>query len=136
MSTMMLCPRCEVTLESPANAVAPGLAVEGVVVVAVRGELDLAYRALLEQALTAATASARGVVVDLGGCSFMDCAGVHALQAGQEQARTRGASFAVAYPHGSAPDRVLELTVPGLLSTYTDRATALIAVVSAPAAQA
>ncbi|HEX5909750.1 MAG TPA: STAS domain-containing protein [Thermoleophilaceae bacterium] len=58
----------------------------GIPVVAVTGELDLATAPALEEPLQAICDQATGpVAVDLGGCGFIDLRGLHVLLSAQER---------------------------------------------------
>lgn len=73
-------------------------------VVRVAGELDLAAAGPFEQALAGAAGSSR-VVIDLGGCTFLDSGGVRAIAAAARDAD--GVSIVASDP---AIVRVLEIT--------------------------
>ena len=60
---------------------------DGHVVVALRGELDLADAADVAAALAAAVAREPRIIVDLAGLEFIDCSGVAALARGRRHAR-------------------------------------------------
>jgi anti-sigma B factor antagonist len=61
---------------------------DDVVIVVLRGEIDLASAGALERALHAAEAGQDRLVVDLGGLSFIDSTGIHVLL--EAQRRTDG----------------------------------------------
>lgn len=63
---------------------------DGHVVVALRGELDLADAADVAAALAAAVAREPRIIVDLAGLDFIDCGGVAALARGHRHARQGG----------------------------------------------
>ena len=63
---------------------------DGHVVVALRGELDLADAADVAAALAAAVAGEPRIIVDLAGLEFIDCSGVAALARGRRHARQAG----------------------------------------------
>jgi anti-anti-sigma factor len=73
------------------------------------GEVDLATGLRLTDALRAAHADARHVVLDLDGTTFMDMSGVRILLAAAEHARTVAGTFEIV--HATAPvARMLALT--------------------------
>ena len=71
---------------------------DGHVVVALRGELDLADAADVAAALAAAVAREPRIIVDLAGLEFIDCGGVAALARGQRHARQAGGDLLLAAP--------------------------------------
>lgn len=72
------------------------------------GELDLASVPQMTQVLRQSAASARLIVVDLRGVTFMDCAGLQVIIAAESDARRRGARFVLA-PGPAQVERLLEL---------------------------
>jgi anti-sigma B factor antagonist len=70
----------------------------GHVVVALRGELDLADAASVTAALAEAAARAPEIIVDLAALKFIDCSGVEALVDGRRQARHAGGDLVLAAP--------------------------------------
>jgi anti-sigma B factor antagonist len=96
---------------SPAPFDASALDVDGIRVIAVRGELDLSTAPTLEPLLEEAQAGGDGVVVDLTECEFIDSTGialiVRAWQRIEEDAGSRGLVLCT----GNAQvDRVLEVS--------------------------
>jgi anti-sigma B factor antagonist len=81
----------------------------GHVVVALRGELDIAGAAGVAAALAAVAARKPGIVVDLAGLEFIDSSGVAALARGREHARHAGGDLLLAAPRQQVL-RVLTLT--------------------------
>jgi anti-sigma B factor antagonist len=74
------------------------------------GELDIASRGELEQALAVAEAAGMGeVVLDLRGVSFMDSAGVHAAVESDRRCRAAGRSLRVV-PGSERVRRLFRLT--------------------------
>lgn len=74
-----------------------------VVCLAPRGEIDLASRGVLNDAImTALSAEPRpaAMVVDLEGVGFCDCSGVRVLLRGRAAARDAGIAFQVVNAHG------------------------------------
>jgi anti-anti-sigma factor len=88
---------------------------DGLVVARVRGDLDLSnlysvHTALLEMLPNEAI----GLVVDLGGVTFLDSSGVEALFRLQASLEVRQQRLAVAIPAGATIRRALELSgAPG-----------------------
>jgi anti-anti-sigma factor len=83
---------------------------EGVVVVHVAGEIDMATTpAFVERLLPVAETGTGDLVVDLTGVTFMGAAGLHALEELQSSLRRRDARLAVVAP-GGVPLRLLKLT--------------------------
>jgi anti-sigma B factor antagonist len=78
---------------------------DGQVVVALRGELDIADAASVAAALIAAAARAAQIIVDLAGLEFIDASGVAALVLARVQARRAGGDLLLAAPQ----DRVLRV---------------------------
>jgi anti-sigma B factor antagonist len=64
-------------------------------IIAIRGELDLATRVSVERALSAAPASAGSIVIDLEGLTFCDSSGLGALVAAHEAATASGSRFVI-----------------------------------------
>ena len=71
---------------------------DGHVVVALRGELDLADAADVTVVLEALIALEPRIIVDLSGLEFMDASGVAALLHGRRQARDAGGYLLLAAP--------------------------------------
>lgn len=89
----------------------------GKVVVTVRGELEVATSSLLRDAL-AELVDAPGVpcvVVDLGGISFIDSAGVHTLVEAAKRLRDRGGELVLS---GVRAGAFKVLDVCGLTSVF------------------
>ena len=82
---------------------------DGHVVVALRGELDVAEAVKVAAALAAVAARKRDVIVDLAGLEFIDSSGVAALARGRKHARHAGAELLLAAPRPQVL-RVLILT--------------------------
>jgi anti-sigma B factor antagonist len=78
---------------------------DGQVVVALRGELDVADAASTAAALVAVTARAPEIIVDLAGLEFIDTSGVAALVLARVQARRAGGDLVLAAPQ----DQVLRV---------------------------
>jgi anti-sigma B factor antagonist len=95
--------------------VAPSFAVErcnssdGMVVLRLRGELDLATASELSEQLGRAEHDARVVVIDLRGLEFMDSTGVALLASADRRARERGGRLVVVRG-GRQVQRLFELT--------------------------
>jgi anti-sigma B factor antagonist len=73
---------------------------DGQVVVALRGELDLADAASVAAALVAVAAQTPEMIVDLAGLEFIDASGVAALALARVQARRAGGDLLLAAPQG------------------------------------
>jgi anti-sigma B factor antagonist len=71
---------------------------DGRVVVALRGELDVADAANVVAALAVVAAREREIIVDLGGLEFIDSSGVAALVRVRKQARHAGGDLLLAAP--------------------------------------
>src|SRR5260370_27994721 len=78
---------------------------DGQVVVALRGELDIADAASVAAALVAVVARAPEIIVDLAGLEFIDASGVAALVLARVQARRAGGDLLLAAPQ----DQVLRV---------------------------
>jgi anti-sigma B factor antagonist len=82
---------------------------DGHVIVALRGELDIADAASVAAALAAVATRKPEIIVDLAGLEFIDSSGVAALARGRKHARHAGGDLAVAAPRQQVL-RVLTLT--------------------------
>ena len=82
---------------------------DGHVVVALRGELDIADAVSVAAALAAVAARKRATIVDLAGLEFIDSSGVAALARGRQLARHAGGDLLLAAPRKQVL-RVLTLT--------------------------
>jgi anti-anti-sigma factor len=90
----------------------------GHVVVALRGELDIADAASVMAVLAAAAGNPR-IIVDLAALVFVDSSGVAALVRGRNLARRAGGDLLLAAPRGPVR-RILALT--GLIGVFSVRA--------------
>ena len=81
----------------------------GQVVVALRGQLDMAEAASVAAALAAVAASEPQIIVDLAALEFIDSSGVAALVRGRNLARRAGGELLLAAPQQQVL-RVLTLT--------------------------
>jgi anti-anti-sigma factor len=90
---------------------------DGVVVVRVAGEIDIAVEALLEHVLCRAADGdgARHVLVDLTGVEFLDSGGVQALVRGYQAATGVGAAFTI---RNAASIVVRVLRITGVAATF------------------
>jgi anti-sigma B factor antagonist len=87
----------------------------GHVVVALRGELDIAGAAGVAAALAAVAARKPEIVVDLAGLEFIDSSGVAALARGRQHARHAGGDLLLA----AARQQVLRvLTLTRLIDAF------------------
>ena len=92
---------------------------DGVVRLAVTGEIDLASANDLYEAITTAAASAVEVVVDLADVVFCDSTGIGALIRARTTAAAEGVGVTVINPRGIV-HRALDVT--GVLHTLTNPA--------------
>jgi anti-anti-sigma factor len=88
----------------------------GRVVVALRGELDIAGAAGAAAALTALAARAGQIIIDLAGLEFIDCSGLAALAGVRRQARQAGGDVLLAAPQPQ-PQRIL--AAAGLIHVFS-----------------
>jgi anti-sigma B factor antagonist len=82
---------------------------DGKVVVALRGELDVAYAAAVVAQLVAVAAREREIIVDLAGLEFIDSSGVAALVRVRRHARHAGGDLLLVAPQQQVL-RVLTIT--------------------------
>jgi anti-anti-sigma factor len=82
----------------------------GVIVVSVRGEVDVSNTAALGQELSEISNQALGLVVDVSGVDYLDSAGIALLYELHLRLERRGQALVVVAPATGAPRRVLELT--------------------------
>lgn len=61
---------------------------EGISVLRVSGEIDLATHEELTGRIRTAAADSKPVVIDLSGCGFIDSSGIRALLLGEREAKT------------------------------------------------
>ena len=81
----------------------------GSAVVALRGELDVAYADAVAARLTEAAARDRVLIVDLAGLDFIDSTGIAALARARAHARQAGGDLLLAAPQRRV-QRILEIT--------------------------
>jgi anti-anti-sigma factor len=93
-------------LETPTVAVEE---VEGVVLIRLFGEHDVATASEIQTAATRAMMKGSGVAISLAGVTFMDSAIVHTLVIGDRKLTERGRRLVLYTEPGSPADRVLEL---------------------------
>jgi anti-sigma B factor antagonist len=102
---------------------------DGVAVVAVRGEIDLVtaprFEAAVEQAILDHGAP-RPLLVDLDACTFMDSTGLAILLRAQDRLGEDPGLAIVCLP-ARPPDRLLELAARNVLRRYATRGDALAA---------
>jgi|SRR5437660_1150275 len=82
---------------------------EGVYAVAVRGELDISNLDLLRAAAMDIPNSALGLVVDLGGATFIDSATIGLLFELRQSVARRSQALRIVCPAGTPAERVLSL---------------------------
>jgi anti-sigma B factor antagonist len=105
--------------------------VDGVRVVAIRGELDIAtspsVRGVLDEA---ASDGVRPLVIDLSRCEFIDSTGLAALLHGAKPAQNGESHLAIVSPDGELR-RLLELTaIAQTIPVYASREEAVAAVMA------
>lgn len=89
---------------------------DGVIVVSLRGELDVVSSSALQTYLSDIQWPEQArCIVDLTDLAFIDCACLCVLVRHCEEIRARGGSFALAGPHGSV---LRLLSVTGLLTWF------------------
>jgi anti-anti-sigma factor len=84
--------------------------VDGTVVVAASGEIDMSTSPQLRSALRHPEASARTVVLDLRAVTFMDSSGLGVIVGQHKRAREEGYRFSVAVSGAAEVRRILELS--------------------------
>ena len=95
---------------------------DDVVVGVLAGEVDLSNAAELDRAITDAVPnSAKGLVLDLSGLSYIDSSGIRLVLALAGSLRWRGQELVISVPEGSACRRVLDLA--GIAVSVTVEAT-------------
>jgi anti-anti-sigma factor len=84
---------------------------DGVAVIALRGELDIAATTALDDAVLAAAdePATQGIVIDLSGLDFMDSSGLRAIAMAQQRLDGQGVRFALVRG-GDPVHRVFEIT--------------------------
>jgi anti-sigma B factor antagonist len=88
----------------------------GRIVVALRGELDIAVAASTAVALAALAAPGGEIIIDLAGLEFIDCRGLAALAGVRSQARRAGGDVLLAAPQPQV-HRILAAT--GLIHVFS-----------------
>jgi anti-anti-sigma factor len=89
---------------------------DGISVVVLVGEHDLATRSDIEAALEAALGQGDGVAVDLSEADFIDSSTLHVLVSAARRATENGRGFSIVLPKNGAVRQVFELT--GLLTQF------------------
>src|SRR5690242_6864737 len=90
----------------------------GHVVVAVRGDVDIATAAELRNRLTNAVDAHRAVVVDLGEVGFMDSTGLGVLVALHARAVAREGTFVIARPQKIVRNALRLVQVDTVIDVY------------------
>jgi anti-anti-sigma factor len=111
----------------PPTFEAESLELDGVVVVVVRGEVDLVTAPELESFVADAIldhGTPRPLLVDLAECQFMDSSGLAVLLRAGDRLSGR---LAIVCPAGAPPARLLELAARNLLVRHETRADGLAA---------
>jgi anti-anti-sigma factor len=80
------------------------------IVIAVRGELDLATAPALEEALLPPLGDGASATLDLRGLQFMDSTGVRVIVAAHLAAEEHGGAFTICAVPGGSVARVLEIS--------------------------
>ena len=88
---------------------------DGHVVVALRGEVDVADAVSVAAALAAVAARDLAIIVDLAGLDFIDSSGVAALAHGRKHARRAGGDLVLAAPQQQV---LLVLTLTRLIEVF------------------
>ena len=100
---------------------------QGIVVISVRGELDLATAPPLQQLLDDAVSDSSKIIVDLSGCEFIDSTGIALIVLAFREVGETEPSVALCGLHGQVL-RVLEMSgIPDHIPTRDDREQALVA---------
>lgn len=95
---------------------------QGIPVVTITGDLDVAAAPEVEEAL----AAPGPLLADLCGVDFVDSYGLRTLLQRHRRAETEGTAFAIACPEDSALQRLLELVgTTGVFNIHTSREEAL-----------
>jgi anti-sigma B factor antagonist len=95
---------------SPAPFEASAIEVDGVRVIAVRGELDLSTAPALEPALEEALSSSEAVIVDLTECEFIDSTGIALVVRAWQRIEGDGGRKLVVCSSNAQVGRVLEIS--------------------------
>jgi anti-anti-sigma factor len=98
-------------------------------IVEVSGEVTFTNVGGLGAQLEAALETARTIIVDLSGVSFIDSSGLSALLTASARARERGGSLALVLGDGEPPSIFRFRGVDRLLALYPSRDAALAAVI-------
>jgi anti-sigma B factor antagonist len=109
---------------------------EGVVVVALFGAHDVSTSPALDERLTLAQTTGRGLVADLSAAAFVDSSVIGTLLGAQRRAQLHGSGFAIALGRdGGFVRSVLEITrLLDTLPTFETRAEAIAAASGLPSA--
>jgi anti-sigma B factor antagonist len=94
-------------------------------VVEVEGEVTFSNVAGLTRRLEAALETAKSVIVDLTGVTFIDSSGLSTLLTASERARERGGTVALVLAQGEPPSIFRFRGVDRLLKLYPSREAAL-----------
>ncbi len=99
-----------------------------VVVLAVRGDVDIATAPKLRDRLADAVGLYEGIVVDLGDVPFLDSTGLGVLVAAQNRAKTEGSSLVIARPQRIVRNALRLVQVDTVIDVYASLDEALAAV--------
>jgi anti-sigma B factor antagonist len=94
-----------------------------IVVVTLKGDIDLEHSNRMRQCLLDILADAQAVIVDLGGIEMIDSSGIASLLEGFQEARKKGKHFVLAQV-GEPVMRVLKLARLDTVFQITDDVTA------------
>lgn len=98
------------------------------VVLAVRGDVDIATAPVLRERLTHVLADPKAVVVDLGGVGFMDSTGLGVLVAAYNRAVAAGATLVLARPQRIVRNALSLVQVDSVIRVYDSLEDAVAAV--------
>jgi anti-sigma B factor antagonist len=101
---------------------------EGVIIAAVRGEIDASNAANIGHELADISNRASGLVVDLSGLAYVDSTGIALLYDLHIRLDRRRQTLVVVAPAGSAARRVLELTAFDARAEVADDVVAAVTV--------
>lgn len=99
---------------------------DGVIIAAVRGEIDVSNASEIGRALIDVPNRVLGLVVDLGQVGHLDSTGIALLYELQVRLSRRGQNLVVVAPAGGAARRVLELTAFDTRAAVTEEVEAAV----------
>jgi anti-anti-sigma factor len=102
------------------------LSLDGVQVLVLTGEHDLATQPSLADTLERCFLECPRVIVDLAQCAFMDSSVLRALLTGHDHAEHHsGREFSIVAAPGTFPERILSLVKLSVIPTYPTREQAI-----------